>query len=228
MEFFSKLARWSGVGAGQPPTSSTGRQRWLVIDVETTGLDAQSAHLLAIAGVGLQADFSAQSLVLQPHDSFEVTLKHEAKAIDRGNILLHGIGIEQQRTGTDPAEALQAFSSWVGSANLLAFHASFDRALIGRHLAQHLGAAAAKPLQHDARWLCIEQLCAATQPKSKARSLDEWMLEFDLHCAQRHQAAADALVEAQVLQRIWPQVLQQASSWSHMQRLARDAQWLRR
>jgi DNA polymerase III subunit epsilon len=226
MGFFSKLTA-SELFKRSADASEPKLQRWIVVDVETTGLDPSSDHLLAIAAVGMRVDSETGVLTLLPSDSMEVTLKHESPAIDRDNILIHGIGVARQRAGMEPREALAQFVQWVGNDRLLAFHAGFDRALLGRHAAQHLGAAAGRALQASSRWVCIEQLSAATHPKSQSHSLDEWLDELGLHCAQRHQAAADALIEAQVLQRIWPSIRAQATNWREVQKLAAAARWLR-
>jgi DNA polymerase-3 subunit epsilon len=42
-----------------------------------------------------------------------------------------------------------------------------------------------------------------------------------------HQAAADTLVECELLQRIWPKVAAQCTQWRDVRRLAELHQWLR-
>lgn len=208
------MAWWNRPRAAEP-------SRWVMVDVETSGLDAARDRLLAIAAIALQVDWARKRLEVVLADSFEVVLRQELPS-GRDNILLHGIGVQQQQGGVPPQQALRAFADFAGAAPLLAFHAAFDQALIGRHARAALGAELANP------WLDIEHLCAATHPSVRARALDEWLAHFGLHCAARHQAMADTLVECELLLRIWPRVAAESRSWRDLERLARHHRWLPR
>ncbi len=207
---------WFGGGRSVPRADT---ERWVALDVETSGLDVRRDRLLAIAAIGLQVDWPKKRLQVRLGDSFEVVLRQE-EASSRDNILLHGIGVQSQRNGLEPVAALEAFEAYVGQAPLLAFHSAFDEALIGRHLKLHLGRALPNP------WVDIEHLCAATHPQVRARSLDEWMAHFGIVCPQRHQAAADTLAECELLQRVWPRVAAECRDWRAVQRLAAQRRWL--
>lgn len=195
--------------------------RWVMLDVETSGLDIRRDRLLAIAAIALRVDWTARTLDVDLGDSFEVVVRQE-EASTKDNILLHGIGAQQQRDGLDPVLALRAFADYAGAAPLLAFHAAFDQAMIGRYAREHLGADLPNP------WLDIDHLCAVTFEKVRARALDDWMAHFGITCAVRHQAAADTLAECELLQRIWPKVAAQCASWRDVQRLAAQHRWLAR
>lgn len=195
--------------------------RWVMLDVETSGLDAARDQLLAIAAIVMEVDWANRTLRVVPGDSFEVVLRQQ-QASTRDNILLHGIGAQRQRDGVEPGAAMQAFAAFIGHSPLLAFHAAFDQALIGRWARAHLGAVLPNP------WVDIEQLCAVTWQDVRARSLDEWMAHFGITCAVRHQAAADTLAECELLQRIWPRVVPQCRSWRDVEKLAAQQRWIAR
>ena len=195
--------------------------RWVMTDVETSGLDAARDRLLAIAAIDLRVDWPTRRLGIDLGHSFEVVLRHEAPS-PRDNILLHGIGVQRQREGVPVPRALQAFADYAGRAPLLAFHSAFDETLIERHSRAALGHALPNP------WLDIEHLCGATHPQVRARSLDEWMAHFGIQCAARHQAAADTLAECELLLRVWPKVAAECASWRDVQRLAARHRWLPR
>jgi DNA polymerase-3 subunit epsilon len=192
-----------------------------MLDVETSGLDTRKDRLLAIAAIGLHVDWETKTLRIDVGDSFEVVLQQD-EVSSKDNILLHGIGAERQRMGTAPALAMGAFVQFVGNAPLLAFHAAFDQTMIARYAQQHLGA----PLANA--WLDIDHLCAVTYEGLRARALDDWLTHFGIHCAVRHQAAADTLAECELLQRIWPRVANQCANWSDVQRLAGQHRWIQR
>lgn len=196
--------------------------RWVVLDVETSGLDPQRDQLLAIAAIAIRVDWAERRLSITPGDSFEVVLRQSEVAIAKDNILLHGIGLQRQREGVPMTEGLRAFAQFAGRSPLLAFHAPFDQAMIGRFALAHLGAA----LPH--RWVDIEQLCAVTHEKVRARALDEWLAHFGIACANRHQAAADTLAECELLLRIWPRMAAQCQSWREIEKLAAQQRWIAR
>jgi len=121
----------------QTPTGDP--ERWLVLDVESSGLDASRDRLLALAAVSLR--FDARRAWIELADSFEVVLRQpeDASPPDRANILVHGIGIATQGRGLDPVQALQRFEAFAADAPLLGFHVAFDKQLIDRATQAQLG-----------------------------------------------------------------------------------------
>lgn len=202
--------------------------RWIVLDVESTGLDPRRDRLLAIAAVGVH--IQADRPRLDPADSFEVVLRQDEAAAppDKSNILLHGIGVGAQRAGVEPALALRAFQSWAGSAPRIGFHVAFDRAMIERAMVAAAVAEAPGPSRRAA-WLDLEPLAAVLHPEVRAQALDEWLAHFRIHCAVRHQAAADAYATAELLQTLWPALKRELPRhrFSDVAALAARRRWLR-
>lgn len=196
--------------------------RWVVLDVETSGLDPQRDRLLAIAAIAVCIDWPRRRLAIAPGDSFEVVLHQPDAACDKDNILLHGIGVQRQREGLPARRALEGLAGYVGQSPLLAFHSAFDQAMLARYCRVHLGAPLPNP------WVDIEQLCAVTHEGVSARALDDWMVFFGIRCAQRHQAAADALAECEVLLRLWPRIASQCANWRDVSNLAAQHRWIQR
>ena len=204
--------------------SGAGVARWVVVDVESSGLDPQRDRLLAIAALGVQ--LRAGRPVITPADSFEVLLRQPVLdgEPDRANILVHGIGVGRQRQGIDPAEALRNFTAFVAGAPLIAFHAGFDRVLIHRALHDTL------KQRLPGAWLDLADLAPALLPGLPLRSLDDWLAHFGIVVAQRHLAAADTWATAELLQRLWPLARAQgcAPDFEGLARLAAARRWLDR
>jgi DNA polymerase-3 subunit epsilon len=197
--------------------------RWLVVDVESSGLDPQRDRLLAIAGVALHvAPGGAPQVALA--DSFEIVLRQDEAPVDRANILVHGIGVGAQRAGVPAAEAIAAFDAWVAGAPLVGFHAAFDEALIARATQAALGRRA----RH--RWLDLAQVAPMVWPQVRARALDDWLAHAGIGCLERHRASADALSTAELLQQLWAALRAQGqpASWDALVKLAAQARWLPR
>jgi len=138
-------------------------ERWVVVDTETTGLDADNDRLLAIGAVAV--DRAGICLA----DSFEVLVQNLAPG-DKDNVVIHGIGYEAQREGMPIPQALAAFAAYVAGAPCVGFHCPFDRAVLAR------SASSARVSLSLPRWLDLDPLAAALVPDAYqrgARSLDD-------------------------------------------------------
>jgi DNA polymerase-3 subunit epsilon len=169
--------------------------RWIVVDLETSGLDSRHDHVLAIGAVALRAGRVAVS------DSFEMLVRPPA-ASPRENILVHGIGAEAQLHASDPAEACSRFRDYIGTSPLAAFHAPFDEAFLTRCMRRSAGIRLANP------WLDLADLAPALMPDARTASLDDWLVRFGIAPVRRHHPSCDAFVTAALfaclLQRLAP------------------------
>jgi DNA polymerase-3 subunit epsilon len=162
--------------------------RWVVLDVESSGLDVRRDRLISIGAVTVRGD------TLPIAESFEVVLR-QAQVSRTDNILVHGIGGTAQRTGVSAADALLGFLAHAGKAPVVAFHAAFDTIMIGRALQEHLA------LKWSPRVLDLADLMPALFPQVKGcRQLDDWLAHFGIGHYARHQALSDAFSTAQLLQ----------------------------
>ncbi|MEN0106444.1 MAG: 3'-5' exonuclease [Pseudomonas sp.] len=162
-------------------------QRFVVLDLETSGLNMQRDQLLSIGAVVIED--GAIDLAQQ----FECTLQRSEQKVS-ASVLIHGIAPSELAAGVAPAEALLAFMRFVGDSPLLAFHAPFDQHMLSKALKADLGYS----LQH--RFLDVADLAPLLCPDVTLRQagLDDWTAHFGLQVHQRHHASADALVTAEL------------------------------
>lgn len=221
MTLLAGLSRLLGARRASASAASA-PQRWVMLDVESSGLDAKRDRLIAIAAVGVKLQAGRPHIDLA--DSFEVVLRQPELNPDKQNILLHGIGVGAQRAGMEPTAALQAFTQWLGAAPLIAFHAAFDETLIKRAMRSALGSGLAN------RWVDLQPVAWALLPELKAHSLDPYLDHFGINCLQRHQAAADALASAELLLKLWPAIVAQGlgRDFAALQAIAKQGRWLQR
>ncbi len=183
-----RLAAWEALPRAEldTPVSET---RCVVVDVETSGLNLMEDRLISIGAVAVVNGKIALG------DSFYVVLQQQA-ASEKGNILLHGIGTTAQLEGAPPVEALLAFLDYLGKAPLIAFHVTFDETMIRRALREHLGFSFKHP------WLDLAYVMPGLNPalSKKFHALDDWIGHFGIRIDVRHNALADALATAQLLQ----------------------------
>jgi DNA polymerase-3 subunit epsilon len=163
--------------------------RYVVVDVETTGLSLTQDRLISIGAVAVVNG----KIVLG--DSFYAVLQ-QCSASERDNILLHGIGTAAQLEGEAPVEALLAFLEYLGKSPLVAFHVTFDETMIKGALRNYLG------LNFKHPWLDLAYVMPGLNPQMarKLRALDDWIAQFNIRIEVRHNALADALATAQLLQ----------------------------
>ena len=191
-------------------------QRWVVVDLETTGLNLNRDQVLSIGAVVIEdgaVDFS---------QLFERTLQRPETKLSP-SVLIHGLGPSAIAAGSDPVEALLDFMEYVGDSPILAFHAPFDQHMLGRALKDHLG----YKLQHP--FLDVADIAPLLCPQANIREagLDEWIDWFKLEVFERHNASADALATAELALILFSRARQQQihSPLNLQQRLN---QWKRR
>ncbi|MFZ4537851.1 MAG: exonuclease domain-containing protein [Propionivibrio sp.] len=165
------------------------RCRYVIVDVETSGLNMKTDSLISIGAVALvdgRMDFN---------DVFQVVLRQD-KVSTHENILIHGIGGSAQSEGMDPVEALLAFLQYIGKAPLVAFHAFFDQSMIEKAMAEYLGVVLGQTWI-DLAWV----LPSLFQDRMEVKmSLDDWLDIFEIENILRHNAVSDAYATAKLLQ----------------------------
>ena len=187
-----RLAAWEAL-----PSPSLhqpfGVARYVVVDVETSGLNLARDRLIAIGAVAVEGG----RIVFG--DSFEVILQQRTVS-SKENILIHGIGGTAQEGGLPPVDALLAFLEFLGKSPLVAFHVTFDQTMIRRAFEEYLG------LDFRHPWVDLAYLAPALHPSLARRhqSLDDWMGHFSIRNYARHSALADAVSTAQLLQVLLP------------------------
>ncbi|NOU01016.1 MAG: 3'-5' exonuclease [Gallionella sp.] len=163
--------------------------RYVVVDVETSGLNLMQDHLISIGAVAVVNGQIALG------ESFYMVLQQETVS-HKENILLHGIGGGAQTGGVPAADALLAFLEYLGKDPLIAFHVTFDQTMIQRAIHQYLG------VSFGHAWADMAYLMPAIYPSyaSRYRLLDDWITHFNIHNDARHNALSDAMVTAQLFQ----------------------------
>ena len=184
----ARLAAWQTLSA--PGTRLPfDAARYVVVDVETTGLNLMTDTLISIGAVAVVSGRVVMA------DSFSVVLQQQQSS-GKANILIHGISGSVQREGVPPADALLDFLQFLGDSPLVAFHVAFDETMIRRAMRQYLN----HNFKHP--WLDLAYVMPALNRDlmRSHRVLDDWIGRFGIRIAVRHNAQADALATAQLLQ----------------------------
>lgn len=210
-----RLAAWQALPEPAPEQPYQ-ESRYVVVDVETSGLNLARDRLIAIGAVALQSGKIALA------DSLEVVLQQK-EASDHGNILIHGIGGTAQTEGVPPVEALLAFLEYLGKSPLVAFHVTFDETMIKRALLQEIGLDFRRP------WADLAYIAPALYPHlaQRYRALDDWTGFFSVRNYARHNALADALSTAQLFLKLQRKMAEKhVRSFKALQHLEAAQRWV--
>lgn len=177
---------WSQASAPDLRTPLS-RLRCVVVDTETSGLDAQRAALISIGACAVEGG----AVAVAP--GFDVLLA-QARASDAANVLVHGIGHAAQSTGERAEAALLAYLEFARRDLLIGYHTLFDVTLLQRAVHQNLG------VRYRPPYLDLALLLPALldMPATGSWTLDQWLGHFALESIARHCAISDAFATAQL------------------------------
>jgi len=171
-----------------PADASAAEARWVVIDVESSGLNPRRDALIAVGAVAV----AARRIALG-QNYYRVLRQETPSGTD--NILVHRIGGAEQLEGADPREALIGLLEFAGKAPCVGYNAPFDAALLERAARTWLGE------RLRLSWLDLAWLARAVARETVGprQPLEAWLSALGITPVERHHALADALATAQLL-----------------------------
>lgn len=180
------------LGALPPPLPPNAcrlaRDRLVVLDLETTGLDVRRDRILSAGAVVIEGG------ALDLGQQFERTVRR-AGPRTLANVLIHGLSPSRLAEGEPEEAVLLDLLEFIGTSPVFAFHAPFDQAMLRRSLRRKLG------YRMSRSFIDVAPLALALAPGEPPRQagLDQWLERYGLAVASRHNAAADALATAELL-----------------------------
>lgn len=164
------------------------QQRFVVVDLEATGLNIHKDLILSIGAVAIENS----SVVIS--QQLSRTLKRKIGKMTE-SVLIHQISPSEIAAGMRPETALLDFLEFVGNSPLLAFHADFDQGLLVREFRDIFSFAFKHP------FFDLAEIAPMLFPDHGMRDprMDEWVEFFGLQVLQRHNAFADAMATAELM-----------------------------
>lgn len=160
---------------------------FVVVDLETTGLDYKLDRILEIGAVRLQDG--------QVTGEFQALIDPEIP-LREANVAFHGISAELVAGAPKLIDVLPAFLDFIGDAPLVAHNAQFDMNFLAYHAGETLGVTLSNA--------GIDTLSIAREvfPREKALSLERLLELFDEPPRPLHRALEDARALASVFYRL--------------------------
>lgn len=169
--------------------------RFVVLDSETTGLDARTDRLITIGAVAV-CDGE-----IRLEDSFDALIRVDENT---SAVTVHGITRDQSRQGIEEPEALERFLDYLRDGVIVGHHIGHDVATFDAAYERHWGMRLLnRAMDTMDLTLHLEQDGAfAGRPPIRRFTLDALCELFGVVPHDRHTASGDAFITAQVLLRL--------------------------
>jgi len=182
--------------------------RYVVFDCETTGLDPEKDAIISIGAIVVQND------EIHIAESFETIVRTQ---INTASVVVHGITSDESQSGVEEPEAVAGFLEFVGPAVLVGHHVGFDERLI-RAAARRDFDVEPKNQTIDTMHLALalEKANALGEPEIETFDLDALLDRFLIKPHDRHTAAGDAFLTAQLFLRLSHLAKSADIDWLHL------------
>jgi DNA polymerase-3 subunit epsilon len=169
--------------------------RFVVLDSETTGLDAATDRIITIGAVAVQAG------EIRLGDGFSMLVKVD---YNTPAVTVHGVTRDESRKGVDEAEAVEAFLAYLRDGVIVGHHIGHDIAMLDHACTRHWGTTLAnRSLDTMDLTLHMERDGAfAGRPPIRHFTLDSLCEMFGVIPHDRHTATGDAFLTAHVFLRL--------------------------
>ncbi len=206
-----KMQRWL---VRRRATAEINSERWVVVDLETSGLDKTRDRLLSIGAVAM----FGRAIIVE--DSFEATIR-QAQASSHENIVIHGISGSQQLGGQAESEVLRAFEVWRNGAPIIGWHIGFDLGFLRPAYERH-------KIETSTRENLDLAPLAQALLKDRSNNLDDYLSKLGIRVQSRHNAAADAWMTALLAAQLTDIAFRQgAQDFKSLRALANNARWVK-
>ena len=166
--------------------------RFVVLDSETTGLDAKKDKILSIGAVAVKD----QKIFIA--DRFEYYLKQVYSPTNGDSIKIHGILPKHNLNGLAAKEVLILLLAYLQNSVIVGHHIGFDFAVLNRAFQEHLGGQLRNQTL-DTNYLAKRihsPFYKTTAGQNQNLSLDALCKKYHVPVYDRHTASGDALITA--------------------------------
>lgn len=182
------LRRRHGAGEWSFLLEAPPANEWVSLDLETTGLDPASDHILSLAAVPVRGG----RLLLS--ERFERQIRPD-REFDIDSMRHHRILPEEAAGGMSVTPAVREFLHWLGSRRLLGYHLAFDLAMLAPHVRGLTGFALPNPWSDLADDVAEHEYLLHPEVPPKL-DFEHIAAQLGVPVLDRHTALGDAITTA--------------------------------
>lgn len=187
MRWLGYLRNPWGTSSG-PEARTVGETRFVVLDTETTGLDAYRDRILSIGLVPIQNGR------IRIRDTREWFLRQDV--FREQSVPIHGIMKEGPNTRLPEREVLLMLSDYLKDSVVVGHHIAFDRSIL-QYAYRRQELPMPEPVFLDTEHLYRHTRIKSPLLRKKERyPLDDLAAQYDISCKDRHTALGDAHITA--------------------------------
>jgi DNA polymerase-3 subunit epsilon len=178
-----------------PDDAPIGDVRFVVVDLETTGLDPATDAIVTIGAVAVENE----EIVLEDSLSLLLKVAHNTSAV-----AVHGVTHDRSLAGFDEPEAIERLLDYLKDGVIVGHHIGHDITAVNTACERHWGASLLnRSLDTMDLTLHLERDGAfAARPAIRRFTLDALCEMFSVVPHDRHTAAGDAFITAQIFLRL--------------------------
>lgn len=165
---------------------------FVVLDTETTGLNPRRDRMLSIGAVGVTG------WTIPVADRFEAFVGQTQGKADANSIAVHGILPTDHMAGKPEDEVVSDLLAFLGNRVVVGHHVAFDWSILQAAVRRHGGGRLRNPVL-DTYQLALRLRFDPTPPGEKELGLDQLANTYRIPPLDRHTAAGDAWITAQLL-----------------------------
>ncbi len=177
------------------------RNRYVVLDTETTGLDYKKDKVISIGAVRIV------NLEIDISDSLEVILKTE-HAGDKENIAIHGIRNVEVQAGKDRKLFFEQLLYYLQADIIVGHHITFDKLILSNNLKEFYPVEILNPtidtldLALNYERLVTYSTMGTEEINFSEYTLDKLTERYRIKTSGRHTAIGDSLITAELFLRL--------------------------
>ncbi len=185
------LEGFQGAAPAGAPISTV---RFVVLDCELTGLDPHTAKIVSVGAVSIEDN----EILLS--DSFDQLVRIY---FNTSAVTVHGVTREQSQSGRRVEDVMEDLLNYLGPAVIVGHHIAFDLAALNAVAQQFFAIQLPNQSMDTMRLaLALERVGVLEPQENSDFSLDGLLRRFSIEPHDRHTAAGDAFLTAQVFQRL--------------------------
>ena len=178
--------------------------RFVSLDCELTGLDPRTAKIVSVGAIGMRAG----EILLS--DVFEALVRIQ---FNTAAVTVHGVTADESQSGRRVEDVLEDLLAYLGPAVVVGHHIAVDMAALNGAARELFDLELGNPALDTMSLALGLERSGALPPGPRADfSLDALCRRFGIEPHDRHTAAGDAFLTAQVFQRLLARAVRSGAS----------------